>query len=387
MTFCSSTKPLFSIAVLAFAMTAVSACADWPFARGGANSTGVAGMASPDTPRVAWTYSAGETALEATPVVIDGIAYFGDADGAFHAVRIRDGSQVWRVEFDETVFLSPAAAAADAIYAPDMDGIVRCLDSQKGVERWKFEANSEVYGGPLLYERADELKLLLVPTEVGKLFALNADNGELVWEFQIEAPLRCTPTIVGEVTLLAGCDGKLHTVDVNSGQEIGNCDISNPTGNTAAVHSGVAYFGTESGEFLAIDATRPMAPSVSWTFRDPKQGQGVRTAAAVSSSVIVFANQAKTVYGLDPSKGNLTWRHRTRSRVDTSPLGFRDGRFLIATSRGRIILLDGKSGEALWNYNVGGSFVADPIATDNVVLLPNTDGNLICLGKGAADER
>lgn len=354
--------------------------ADWPFARGDAESTGATDVTLPNEPQVVWTYEAGETSLEATPVVAKGVAYFGDFDGTMHAVRVADGSLVWKQPIEGAGFSSPAAVDGNALYAPDVEGVVRCLAIADGAERWAFETESEMYGGPLVHKLASGESLVLLPTEGGTLFALDAATGKEKWRFTIDAPLRCTPTIVGGHALLAGCDGKLHTLDVATGKETGSCDIGDPTGNTAAVVGSVAYFGTEAGAFLAVDATDPAKPVVKWTYRNRRAGQGIRTAAAVSKDAVVYANQGKVLFALHPDSGDELWQHRTRSAVDASPLLLGDGKTLVATTRGQVLLLDPVEGEPVWDEDFGGSFIAAPAATDGMVLLPNTDGRLYALG-------
>lgn len=358
------------------------ASADWPFARGGADSSGATEVSLPDEPKLLWTYKADDgSGFEATPVIAGGVAYLGDADGTVHAVRLADGSRVWTTKLEDTFLLSPGAIRSDALWVPDADGVVHCLATQDGSERWAFDAGSEVYGGPLVYAKRTRDDLLLVPTEAGKLFALDVKSGAERWAFEIEAPLRCTPTIVNGHALLAGCDGKLHAIEASTGKSVGSCDLSDPTGNTAAVVDGVAYFGTEGGTFYAIDASDPKKPTVKWTQRDAKRGQGVRTAASATAKAIVYANQAKTVYALAPGSGEVLWTARTRSRVEASPLALAGGRALVLTSRGRVRLLDLASGEEVWSYEAGGGFLASPAASNGRVLVANTDGSLLCFGK------
>jgi outer membrane protein assembly factor BamB len=378
-----STAFIFSASLRLCAILAVcsSARADWPFARGGAESTGATDVTLPDEPQVVWTYEAGETSLEATPVVAKGVAYFGDFDGTMHAVRVADGSLVWKQPIKGEGFSSPSAVDGDALYAPDIDGVVRCLATADGAERWAFETESEMYGGPLVHRLASGELLVLLPTEGGTLFALDAATGKEKWRFTIDAPLRCTPTVVGGHALLAGCDGKLHTLDVATGKETGSCDIGDPTGNTAAVVGDVAYFGTEAGAFLAVDAKDPAKPVVKWTYRNQRAGQGIRTAAAVSKDTVVYANQGKVLFALHPDSGDELWQFRTRSAVDASPLLLGDGKALVATTRGQVLLIDPVKGDPLWDVDFGGSFIAAPAATGGMVLMPNTDGRLYSLGK------
>lgn len=360
---------------------------DWPFARGGLDSRGASEVSLPDEPKVLWTYAPEGAAFEATPVIAGGVVYLGDAEGVMHAVKLADGSPVWTKPFEKTGFLSPAAVDGDRLYAPDMDGVVHALATTDGAEQWAFNTESEVYAGPIVYQPAKGKRLLLLPTEGGTLFAVDAATGKELWTFAIDAPLRCCPTVVGGHALLAGCDGKLHTLDLATGLETGVCDIGGPTGNTAAAADGIAHFGTEGGQFFAIDASDPAKPTVKWTYRDPRRGQGIRTAAALLPQAIVYANQAKTIYALAPEGGDPLWTARVRSGVDASPVALAGGKVLVLTGRGRVLLLDAKSGEELWTYEAGGAFLASPAASDGRVVVANADAGVICLGGEAADER
>lgn len=369
-----------SLRLCAILLVVSNAKADWPFARGNTDSTGATKITLPDEPALLWTYEPEGAAFEATPVVAGGVVYLGDADGTMHAVRLKDGSQVWTTAFDETFLLSPAAVWGQSVFVPDADGTIHVLAVPDGAERWTFDAGAEVYGGSTVFTEKTREGILLVPTEAGKLFALDAKTGAERWAFEIEAPLRCSPTVVNGHALLAGCDGKLHTIDVLTGAETGTCEIGGPTGNTAAVSDGVAYFGMEGGEFYAIEVADPAKPTIKWTRRDPKRGQGIRTAAAVTGEAVFYANQAKTISALDLETGEPLWQKRTRSGVEASPLALGNGRVLALTRRGRVLLLDAKTGDEAWSYDAGGEFIASPAASDGRVLIANTDGTLRCFG-------
>jgi outer membrane protein assembly factor BamB len=141
------------------------------------------------------------------------------------------------------------------------------------------------------------------------------------------------------------------------------------------------YFGTEGGTFFAIDVpTNGNDPAVAWTFRDPRRGQPIRTAAAVTDQLVVFGSQGKAVYGLDPATGNEKWKPlATRSRIESSPV-IAGNRVVVATAAGKIYLLDANTGEVKWEQEMGGSFTASPAVVDAKIILGNGDGTLYCFG-------
>lgn len=352
----------------------VSPAADWPLARGDAAGTGVASSTIDDQPQLLWKYAAEESSFEASPVIAGGVVYIGDADGTIHAVRLEDGKQVWTKSFDATVFAAAGAFRGDRFYVGDIDGVVRSLATSDGEQQWEFATESEVFAGPTLHGGA-----LLVTTEGGTLFAIDAADGKERWRFTIEAPLRCSPTIIKGHTLLAGCDAKLHAIDLSNGKEIGAVEIGGQTGCTAALAGERAYFGAESGMFYAVDCGDLESMAIAWDYRDPRRGQGIRTAAAVSDALVVYGSNGKALYGLNPTSGELIWEKPVRSRVESSPVLAGD-RVIAATTRGRLMLLNAADGETMWEYDVGGGFTGSPAVVDGRLVIGNDDGTLYCFG-------
>ena len=218
------------------------------------------------------------------------------------------------------------------LFVGDLEGNVRCLAIADGNERWSMKMDAEVFAGPIPH--GDDV---LVTSESGTLVCLDAADGKERWPaFRIDSPLRCSPTIAGGRVMLAGCDSLLHIINVADGKETHSVEIDGPTGSTPAMLGKRVYFGTEGGTFFAIDvpADDAKSPAVAWTFRDPKRGQPIRSAAAVPESIIVYGSQGKAIYGLDSDTHEPKWQVSTRSRVESSPV-IAGNRAVAATSAGK----------------------------------------------------
>lgn len=354
----------------------VATADDWPFARGGIDSTGVAATPLPTELEVLWTYQAPESSWEATPVVQGGIAYLGDVDGTVHAVRVDDGKPVWTQKFEESGFASPAAIAGELLYVGDLFGTLRALDIGDGTEKWSATLAAEVMAGPLVHEGQ-----LLVTTEGGTFTSFDATTGDVTWEYVIDAPLRCSPTVVDGKAMLAGCDGKLHMIDLKGGKAVGSVAIDGPTGSTPAARGSRIYFGTEQGTFFAIETGEQ--PDVAWQFQDRRRKQGIRTAAAVNDKLAVFGSQGKAAFAVDLATGDPKWTFPTRSRVESSPV-IAGEVVVVATQRGKLYLIDLETGGAVWEDDFGGGFIGSGVVVDGVLLIGNTDGTLYCFGKKGA---
>jgi outer membrane protein assembly factor BamB len=141
------------------------------------------------------------------------------------------------------------------------------------------------------------------------------------------------------------------------------------------------FFGTEGGTFYAIDvpADTTERPAVAWTFRDKRRGQPIRSAAALTNSVVVFGSQGKAIYALDPETSDQKWMIPTRSRVESSPV-IAGNLAIAATTAGKLYLIDVDTGEVKYENDFGGGFTASPAVVDGRIILGNTDGTLYCLG-------
>jgi outer membrane protein assembly factor BamB len=367
---------LTAIAALAAIMPTARAD-DWPLVRGDSFGTAVANGSLPEAPEILWKYSAGKDAgFDATAVIANRVIYVGDNAGTFHAIRLSDGSSVWKQEFPDSGFGAGAAIKDGRLYVGDMNGAIYCMATADGKKIWQQELDGEVYAGPSL--NGDDV---LFTCEAGTLSCRNKHDGKERWQFHIEAPLRCTPTIAGGRALLAGCDSVLHLIDVTDGKEVGTVDIDGPTGSTPAMRDGRTFFGTESGTLFAINvpAEKEAKATVAWTYRDPQRNHPIRAAAALDKQVVIYGSQGKAIYGLDPATGDEKWKLPTKSRVESSPV-IAGNQVVAATTAGKIYLLDKATGEVKWEYDAGGSFVASPAVVDGQFILGNSDGTLYCFG-------
>lgn len=370
---CRSSLGCLSVALVAL-VASESASAEWPFERGDALASGFVEEGLPPKPQLLWTYQTEGSGIEAVAVISGGVVYVGDFDGTFHAVRLSDGSPVWTQSFEDTGFLSAAAVGSDRLFVADFNGVVRCLSIADGQELWSFETDSDVYAAPNFI--ASE-KLVLVTTEGGQLFAISSDAGELQWQFTIEAPLRCWPTVVDGRALLAGCDGRAHAVDIKSGEEVDSVEIDGPTGSTPAAMNGKLFFGTEEGSFYCLSAN-PLA--IEWQVRDDRSRQGVRAAAAVSEKAILYSSQGKFLFAISPKTGDSLWAVPTRSRIDGAA-AIAGSTAYLGTSRGRLLGIDLQSGEETWSFEAGGRFIAAPSVSQRRLVIGNEDGVLYCFGE------
>jgi outer membrane protein assembly factor BamB len=176
---------------------------------------------------IKWTFPTGAIVTASPSIVsldIPGegrmpIAFIQSWDGNLYALRVRNGTELWRFEADQQAGKSyPNASSFDV---QELDGIERvyfsagetvyCIDAITGGELWRFDAGTgcvdppglcafdgernEVESSPILAEDRIFFGMEVNDREVGKggLYAIDARYGHLVWFFDLETGMTCHP--------------------------------------------------------------------------------------------------------------------------------------------------------------------------------------------------
>ena len=343
---------------------------DWPLFRGNPSSTGVAVGEWPAAPRLLWKYAPEKTHFETTPAIVDGVCYLGDFDGVLHAVDLATGHVLWTRKTGSLGFSASPAITEKRIYLGDIDGKFYCFDMQ-GELQWQFEAEAEIDSSANFYKDK-----VLFGSQDATLYCLRAATGAVVWKFKIEDQIRCCPTIAENRAFVAGCDGRLHIVDLDAGKEIGSVDIGAPTGVTPAVRGDFVYFGTEGGEIFSVNWREA---KVAWQVDDPGHRE-FRSSPAVTEKLVVIGNRGKNVYGLDRATGAIQWTFAARRAVDSSPL-IVGSQVIFGVTDGSLHALDLERGKENWQTETGGGFIGSPAFASGRLVIANDDGTVYCFGK------
>ncbi|MGD9646336.1 MAG: PQQ-binding-like beta-propeller repeat protein, partial [Pirellulales bacterium] len=255
-----------------------------------------------------------------------------------------------------------------------------CLDAQNGELKWGFSSQAEIDSSANFWRDR-----VIFGSQDATLYCLNAITGTEIWRYSIADQIRCFPTIVDDRAFIAGCDSKLHVVELESGQGSATLDIEAPTGNApAAFFKGDApaaledmiYFGTEGETFFGINWRKS---EIVWRYRNPQRAFPYRSSAALTREFVIVGGRDKLIKALDPATGEPRWTFPTKSRVDSSPVVVGQ-RVFVGGADGRLYALDLRTGEKVWEYEAGGGFNASPAVAAGRLVIGNEDGALLCFG-------
>jgi hypothetical protein len=113
-----------------------------------------------------------------------------------------------------------------------------------------FDGAGGTWSTPALHEG-----LVYTATAAGRVLAIDADDGEIVWETRIGEPSIASPVLVADVLIQGDCTGVLHAWDVSNPRrirELWTIDLGRCIESTPAVWDGWIYVGTRGGQLLGI---------------------------------------------------------------------------------------------------------------------------------------
>jgi outer membrane protein assembly factor BamB len=162
-----------------------------------------------ETGRLLWQIQT-NSGVESSPVVVDGLVYFGAHDGRVFAVSSRTGHIValdarngrilWTHSVGGWGYATPAVTPK-RILIGGFDGNLRAFDPATGRELWRADAGGKILGSPVVVGR-----LVFVTTTDQKTYALRVENGRAVWHLSMG---KYTPVIATERTYYFSLFGRL----------------------------------------------------------------------------------------------------------------------------------------------------------------------------------
>ncbi|MDA0797091.1 MAG: PQQ-binding-like beta-propeller repeat protein [Chloroflexi bacterium] len=140
-----------------------------------------------------------------SPLVVDGVAYFGDLDHFVHAVSIETCELVWSapVELGASVVAAPVAIDG-TLYVGAFDGIMYAIDMASGDKQEVFTADSWFWATP-----ATDGNRIYAPNLDGVLYAYDTDTDSVAWTYDQEGSrdeILARPAVV-DGNIMVGSDG------------------------------------------------------------------------------------------------------------------------------------------------------------------------------------
>ncbi|HEY3378926.1 MAG TPA: PQQ-binding-like beta-propeller repeat protein, partial [Armatimonadota bacterium] len=189
--------------------------------------------------------------------------------------------------------------------------------------------------------------------------------------------VHCSPCVADGAVMIAGCDGKVRTINLETGKQYAAATINGNIAASPAYGNGVVYVGTLTGQYLAV---RTRDGKVLWTIDAKKADDTCYASAALYGAAAIFAAQSGKVFAVARDTGKPRWTFTAKSGVESSPVVAGDTIYFGSTD-GTLYALNVTTGRKTWQFSAGAELKASPAVAAGRLVIGSGDGAIYCFGR------
>jgi len=267
-----------------------------------------------------WGKSLGD--IFSSPVIADGLVFVGTLSGKMYALYANTGDIKWEKSFAEQIFSSPAVADGKVFFGSGSypsAGKLYCLltDSGDSCPGWSGPF-SPVPSGAVVSSPAVADGKVFFGCNNGWVYALDQDNGSLIWSFETGGLVSSSPAIADGLVFVSSKDGNLYAFDADpsDGVDEGNEDPS-----------GVPY-------------------DLIWSQNIGEAGIDLSSSPAVADGKVFIGSYDHKIYAFDALDGSIVSTYQTDGPIWSSP-AIQDGMLYIGSEDHNIYAFGGNGLETV----------------------------------------
>ena len=346
-----------------------------------------------------WTSVISDEQLISSPILVKDVIYVvmgrTSGQGRIKALNAFDGSLLWEYALQGVSDFSPVVAD-EMIFISLRSGLVQTLDRHNGRFLWSFQAESFMYGPPIIEEG------ILYLASV-RIYALDAATGEVRWTQKVPRDVSSHLELSEEVLAFIGFDGAVRLLDTANGKPKLEYPIWFPTSGKLLASGNRLIVGGANTHVIAIDmrsvdlpfekiirswwarlwlwgmAPTPSSPRGYLWHNSSLKGVEPNPFTADKNFVYVGIKDSKSldsggqIVALGIDDGEFIWK----TFLDSFPISAHlvgQGSLLVATKSGKLYFLNKSSGFPTHNVESGFSLGAPPALGHNQLVVVDKSG-------------
>jgi outer membrane protein assembly factor BamB len=315
-----------------------------------------------------WYYVA-NAAVNSSPSVVNGVAYFGNDAGVISAVVVNTGASRW-------TYATPSGAPIHSAPAIDPSGNV-IVTSTDGNLYWIGNTGSLLtslsLGGTLTSPSVDNGQIF-VASSTGELYDVSDSTGTVTWTSPLSAASSSTPAFDATNGIVVAGDGSgaVTAFNATTGAQIWKVITGGAVTAAPLIVNGTVYIGSADTNFYAINET---TGAVDWKYA--LTGPIVAAASEVSATQIAIGDSSAMVYELSTS-GSLTYSYAFGQNAGpVVGIANVEGGTFFEMAGGLVAMFRVLSqyGNA-WSYQTASTLSTSPAIVDGTVYIGAADGGV-----------
>lgn len=295
-----------------------------------ANTGGVVYAVNKNTGTLLWKYQT-QAAVVSSPIVKDGVLYVANRSEQLLAINANDGQLRWTFDMGETLkdehsgwkyFMASPTILNDKVLIGSGDGHLYAVNRGSGQLGWSFKTKGRVRSTALVHRQA-----IYQPSNDGYVYVLDF-NGKLQWKFETlgatynpndfnfdRSSIIAQPLISKDRLVIASRDGNVYGIDLKTRTKVWIFAYGNTWAMSTTGSDGVVYVGWSTNDiFSALDLETGVE---KWQF---KTGSHNFPTALLSDSSAYIASSDGSIYRLDKRSGQTVWQYQLGDEIYSSPI-------------------------------------------------------------------
>ena len=280
----------------------------------------------------------------------------------------------------------------DLIFFDKKGSLIRFNESKE--KKWVSNnyTKNEIKSKPFLFFEKST-NLLLVTDNIANYYALNIENGDLLWTKNNSSPFNSEIKVYKNKFYAVDLENTIHCFSVTDGKEIWSYKtedffVKSPKKLSIVIENNVVYFNNSIGDITAINSENG---SLIW--QHPTQDNQIygnsfllkNSELVISQKSIYFSNNNNEFYSINKNNGILNWKQKINSSVKPVIIG---NAIISVTKNGFLNILDKVSGNLVRSTDIFDLFKEkkrsqiDPvgfIVGSKKIYLTTTNGRLLII--------
>ena len=337
-----------------------------------------------------------DSGVLSSPVSGGGRLFALDSVGTVSAFRADNGQRLWRVnvvpeEEEDEAIGGGIAYGAERLFVTTGVGEVIALNAATSGQLWRVRLNAPVRVAPTYSEGR-----VFVITHENKMYALDANNGNLLWDHSgiaEEAQLLggASPAVSGGLVIAAYSSGEIYALRVDNGREAWNYTLGSISrlgplaslgdiNGSPVIDGELVYAVSHAGRLVAIslrsgerlweqNISGVQTPWIAGDFMFILTTQGDLLCVSRVDGLIRWIQRLPRYEDPEDKEGPILW---------SGPLLVSD-RLIVVSSIGQAVAVSPYTGRLLGQVEMPGNIEMSPIAANGIVYILTTEGELIAL--------
>ena len=283
----------------------------------------------------------------------------------------------WEADINGSFPNSSVSIYSNLVFANDLSGRVYCFNIDNGKKVGQLKFGSGVYTTPVL----NKFDVIAVSAErkdnESTLQYYNYKQAELLKEVSVKGRVISELIKVDDGIIFCTDKGIVYKYNFNGYQEW-KCETNEFTHSSPALSNNIIVFGTDDGKIIGVDAIKGKL-----LYR-VKIGNPFFSSPTIINNNVFIGNDDGNLYALNLSNGKTNWSFETSGRIIMTPASDRKNIF-IGNLKGDFYSIDINSHQLNWKTKYDGAFNTTPLVSENLILQPAIDKNLLFIDKDNGD--